>query len=130
MPDESLPQDYILTVYGILAGTTFAALFFILQVKDTLRFPDLTIGSIAFASALFVLLLLSRLNISQGRIAKDSSFSKTTSKFGILGFFLLIWNLILLLIQISLWVGIVVLVLTLICGLILNLKALKSKPKW
>ncbi len=130
MSDESLPQDHILTVYGILAGTTFAALFFVLQVKDSLLFPDLTVGSIAMASALFVLLLLARLNISQGRIEKGSKFSKATSYLGMLGFFLLLWNLIILLLQISVGVGIAVLIFTAICGIILNATALKSKPKW
>ena len=130
MPDESLPQDHILTVYGILAGTTFAALYFVVQIKDSLRFPDLTIGSVAFTSALFVLLLVSRLNISQGRVEKNSLFSKTLSKFGVLGFFLLIWNLIMIVFQISLWAGIVVFVLTMICYMKMGLRVIVSNPKW
>ena len=130
MSAEALKQDYILTVFAFLGGSTFTALFFLLQSKDIVKNYDFFVASVAIASILFIILVMARLNISTGRIATNTILAKTVSYLGIIAFWWLLIILILLLIEINFIAGITVGVVSLIFYLMIDIASRKSKPKW
>lgn len=131
MSTEPLKHDHILTVFAFLGGSTFTALFFLLQSKDIIKNYDFFVASVSIVSILFIILVITRLNISTGRIRTNTIFAKMVSYLGIIGFAWLIIILILLLMErISYTVGIIVGVCSLAIYLMLDITARKSKPNW
>lgn len=119
-------NDHILTVYAFLGSATFAALFFILQSKDILQNYELFVILISMSSILFLLAVVGRLNISNGRIKSGTAYALVVGIFAVSGLGLILLIIVMLVAQINFTVGIIVGIFTFTLFLILDILARKS----
>jgi len=119
--------DYILTVYIFLGSATFTALFFILQSKNIVTNYDFFVASVGIASILFILLIVARLNISNGRIKPDTDFAQFVGWLGIAGFVWIIFIIIALISEINYIVGFIVGMVSLAFYLTMEITIRRSK---
>lgn len=126
MSAESSRQDHFLTVFAFLGSATFTALFFLLQSKDLVKNYDFLVFIISIASILFILAVVGRLNISNGRIKSGTTYSTIVGLFAVSGLFLILLIIVLLIMEINFVVGIIVGVVAFTLYAVLDITARKS----
>jgi len=119
-------QDNVLTVYAFLGSATFVALFFLLQSKDFIKNYEIFVFIVAITSILFILAVVGRLNISNGRIRAGTIYASIVGILAISGLFLILLIIVLLIAEVNLVLGIIVGVCTLTFYVILDITARKS----
>ena len=122
----SSQQDHVLTVYAFLGSATFVALFFLLQSKDFIKNYEILVFIVAITSILFILAVVGRLNISNGRIRVGTIYANIVGVLAVSGFFLILLIVVLLIAEVNLVLGIIVGVCTLTFYVILDITARKS----
>lgn len=119
-------QDHVLTVFAFLGSATFVALFFLLQSKDFIENYELLVFMVSIASILFILAVVGRLNISNGRIRVGTIYANIVGVLAVSGFFLMLLIIVLLIAEVNLVLGIIVGICTLTLYGILEITARKS----
>jgi len=118
--------DYVLTVYAFLGSATFTALFFLIQSKDIVKSYDFFVLITSMASILFLLAVIGRLNISNGRIKSDTTYGSVVGYFALFGFGLMLLVVVLLVFEINAILGIILGVFTFTTYLILDITARRA----
>ena len=125
--NNELKSDHILTVYVFLASATFTALFFLLQSNSPVKNRDFFVTCVAIASMLFIILVIARLNVSNGIIPSGKKYTELLGILSVIGFILVLLILVLLLIlEINYLVGIIVGVFTFSFYIIIDIVARRS----
>ena len=108
MTGENNSNDPIYIAYAFFASSSFAALFFVLQAKTSLPFPDIIITFVAIGSTLLFFATIGRINITRNLMSRHSVFSKAVSYYALVGIGFLFVSICLIVFAFSIIGGITV----------------------